>query len=174
VKTTAREWFRFGTTLAALVTAGCSGGETFEKVPHSGQVVEMEIKGKKIEAELSIDPSSRMLGLMNRESLPPDRGMLFIWPAQDHEDDRGGEGGLQIRGMWMKNTEVALSVAYLDEDGKILQIEDLRPHDERIIRSKDEVRFALEMNQGWFERNGVKVGDAFQDFRKAFGKLQAR
>jgi uncharacterized membrane protein (UPF0127 family) len=160
--------------LGALLAAGCSGGERFEPQPYSGQIVEIEVGGKKIHAELAIDFESRRKGLMFRETLPPDGGMLFIWPEHVREDRYDTEGGLQKRSIWMKNTSIPLSLAFLSDDGKILQIEDLRPHDEGTVWSKDEVRFALEMNQGWFQVNGIAPGTVIQDFAKKVGGIRAR
>ena len=66
----------------------------------------------------------------------------------------------------MRNTLIALSIAFIDDSGRILQIEDMKPKDERRTVSKDKVRYVLEMNQGWFERHGVTVGDIFVDFQE--------
>ncbi len=153
--------------LLALALAACDG-QRLERIHGSGHVIDLSLKAKKLEAELAADHSSRERGLMHRTELPPDRGMLFLWPGH------GEEGSVERRKFWMRNTSIPLSIAFIDDEGKILQIEDMRPYDERGILSKDEVRFALEMNQGWFERNGIKPGDSFEDFRKKVGGIEAR
>jgi uncharacterized protein len=153
--------------LLALAFVGCDS-RRLERIATSGEVVELTVKGHKLEAELAVDNASREKGLMYRTELAPDRGMLFVWA--DHGDAKSAER----RRFWMRNTSIPLSIAFLDDDGKILQIEDMRPYDERGVLSKDEVRFALEMNQGWFEKHGVKPDDVFADFRKRINGIEAR
>ena len=86
--------------------------------------------------------------------------MLFVFPAP------------KPQGFWMKNTLIPLSIAYISDSGEILQIEDMRPKDERSIRSKDPVRYALEVNQGWFKRHNVKVGDTIADFQQTVSRFR--
>ena len=155
--------------LAALLTAGCGPGARFEPVVSSGNTLELEIGGKKLRVELALDDDARQRGLMFRKDLEPDQAMLFIWP--EHQD-RGT--ALQPRSFWMRNTTIALSIAFIDDEGKILQIEDMRPNDERYTLSKDEVRHALEVNQGWFQKNGIGPGTVIQDFRKKVSRLEAQ
>jgi uncharacterized membrane protein (UPF0127 family) len=159
-----------------LILAGCSEGVQLQKVPVSGQVVELTISGKKLEAELSLDPFARANGLMFREEkdLPADRGMLFIWPEGGREGGNEYDAGLKKRSMWMRNTSIPLTIAFIDESGKILQLEDMRPHDERRIWSKDDVRYALEMNRGWFRVNGIEPGAVIADFGEKVGGIHAQ
>jgi uncharacterized membrane protein (UPF0127 family) len=84
---------------------------------------------------------------MFRESLALGAGMLFIFP------DSGP------RSFWMKNTYVPLSIAYLNENGKILNIERMIPFNLAGVKSVGHAKYALEMNQGWFHKNGIRVGD---------------
>jgi uncharacterized protein len=158
----------------ALLPVGCSQEMHFQKEPASGQVVEFTIAGKKVEAELAIDPLARANGLMFRKEMPADRGMLFIWPEGGHEGKNEYDAGLKKRSMWMRNTSIPLTIAFIDEAGTILQLEDMRPHDERKIESKDDVRFALEMNQGWFRVNKIEPGAVIPDFREKVGHLRAQ
>lgn len=88
----------------------------------------------------------RRLGLMHVRELPRDHGMLFVYPD------------VRERSFWMKNTFIPLSIAYIDERGRIATIVDMQPHDERGHPSNAPVRFGLEMDQGWFRRNGVAPG----------------
>jgi len=90
---------------------------------------------------------SRQLGLMHVKDLPEDRGMLFVYPVTAR------------RSFWMENTYVPLSLAYLRSDGTIDQILDMEPLSRRTHPSTGVIRLVLEVNQGWFGRHGVKVGD---------------
>ena len=99
-----------------------------------------------IRAEVAADFSSRARGLMHRKSLAPNAGMLFIF------DDAA------LHCMWMKNTYVPLSVAFLDEKGEIINIADMEPQSERSHCAARPARYALEMERGWFAQRGVKPG----------------
>jgi uncharacterized membrane protein (UPF0127 family) len=83
---------------------------------------------------------------MYRFSLPADHGMLFVFPAP------------QPLGFWMRNTYIPLSIAYLDADGRILNIEDMAPRDESSHPSRGLALYALEMRKGWFADKGIGVG----------------
>ena len=99
-----------------------------------------------ISIEIADSDFLRDRGLMFRQSMPQDEGMLFIFPEADQ------------RGFWMKNTHIPLSIAFLDDEGIILNIADMAPHDLNTTYSEGQSRCALEMNQGWFERNGIVPG----------------
>lgn len=99
-----------------------------------------------LQLELAATPDARERGLMFRHFLPPERGMLFIFP-EDREV-----------GFWMRNTWIPLSIAYLDSSLRVVRIRDLVPRDETSIPSGQPVRYALEVNRGWFARMGVGVG----------------
>ncbi len=142
-----------------------------KRIRGPGDVVTLEIEGKKIMAEVVMDTPSRNLGLMYRkpEDFSDDQGMLFIWP------DKSDSMYVPSRpSFWMRNTEIPLSLAFIDDEGKIRQIEDLRPYDERRVVSKYEVRFALEVNQGWFQKNGIGPGSKFENFQEAVRGFRAR
>lgn len=99
-----------------------------------------------IRAEVAADMGSRMQGLMHRKALATNAGMLFVF------DERA------VHCMWMKNTFVPLSVAFLDERGTILNIADMEPHSEQSHCASAPARLALEMNRGWFAQRGIKPG----------------
>jgi uncharacterized membrane protein (UPF0127 family) len=99
-----------------------------------------------IHAEVASDFGSRMQGLMYRKSMGTNAGMVFIF------DDA------TTQCMWMKNTLIPLSVAFIDEAGAILNIEDMQPQTEQTHCSSGPARFALEMNLGWFAQRGIKAG----------------
>ncbi len=118
-------------------------------------VVELMIGRHKLKAEVAADPASRTIGLMNRFSLAPDSGMLFVFPES------------QPLAFWMKNTYVPLSIAFLDDKGVILNIEDMKPQDERTTPSRGVARYALEMKQGWFRERGIQAGQRVLGLDKA-------
>jgi len=109
--------------------------------------VELSAGMYRIEAEFAADLPSRARGLMHREQMAPQQGMLFAFPLDDRHC------------MWMRNTLIPLSVAFLDEQGRILNIEDMAPQTEDSHCAAAPARYALEMNQGWFSHRGLKVGD---------------
>ena len=84
---------------------------------------------------------------MHRKDLAKDRGMLFLWPQSN------------TKCMWMKNTSLPLSVAYLSNDGVIQEIYNMVPFSEDSVCSANSTRIALEVNAGWFEENGIADGD---------------
>ena len=108
----------------------------------------ISIKDHTLAVELATTPNARVCGLSNRVKLPENHGMLFIYPS------------LGPRTFWMKDTRIPLSIAFLDDSGLILSIQHMTPiqTDER-YRSLQPVRYALEVNQGWFAEHGIGVGD---------------
>lgn len=109
-------------------------------------VVQLSAGMHLIRAELAADFSSRGRGLMFRQSLGPNAGMLFVFDAA------------AIHCMWMKNTYIPLSVAFLDAEGAIVSISDMQPHSEQSHCAARPALYALEMEQGWFARRGIKPG----------------
>lgn len=101
-------------------------------------------------AEIAIKPEDRNRGFMERKNIPQGTGMLFVF-----END-------QILNFWMKNTPTPLSIAYVSKDGKIKDILDMQPFSLADITSSGYVRYALEVPQGWFKKNGIAVGDAIK------------
>lgn len=107
---------------------------------------ELTIGMYRIVAEVAATQEDRMRGLMQRKSMPPSRGMLFVFTEQ------------QRHCMWMKNTLLPLSVAFMDESGRILNVEDMQPQTENSHCAARPARFALEMNLGWFREKGLSAG----------------
>jgi uncharacterized membrane protein (UPF0127 family) len=105
-----------------------------------------------IQAEVVSEPGARTRGLMHRKSLDRSAGMLFIF------DERA------VHCMWMKNTYIPLSVAFIDDQGTIVNIADMEPHDETSHCAARPVRYALEMNRGWFAARGIKPGTRLGGF----------
>ena len=107
-----------------------------------------------IRAEVADNFVTRMQGLMHRTSMGATEGMLFIFD----------EPGVQC--MWMKNTLIPLSVAYIADDGSIVNVEEMKPQTEDSHCTKKPVRFALEMNQGWFASKGLRPGAKLRGLEK--------
>ena len=108
-----------------------------------------------ITAEVADSDTTRTRGLMFRRSLPANHGMLFVFDAKSKHC------------MWMRNTLIPLSVAFLDEQGRILNIEDMKPQTEDNHCAARPARFALEMNQGWFASRGIKAGARIDGVQRA-------
>lgn len=100
----------------------------------------------KVTAEVVVTPEQRAVGLMNRFSLKPDHGMLFVFERPEP------------LGFWMKNTFIPLSIAFIAADGRIVNIEDMRPQTEETHWSKGPALYALEMRKGWFAERGIGPG----------------
>jgi uncharacterized membrane protein (UPF0127 family) len=107
----------------------------------------LTIGDNKLIVEVASTPQTRETGLMNRFSLQPDHGMLFVFEAP------------QPLAFWMKNTYIPLSIAFVDTSGRILNIEDMRPQDESTHWSKGPALYAIEVRQGWFAAKGIAAGD---------------
>jgi uncharacterized membrane protein (UPF0127 family) len=99
-----------------------------------------------IRAEVAADMATRSRGLMFRKSLAPNAGMVFVFDEASQHC------------MWMKNTLIPLSVAFVDEAGIIINIEDMAPQTEDTHCAKRPARYALEMDRGWFASRGIKPG----------------
>lgn len=137
----------FRTRLAAFVLAAlpvCAQEAAQPPLPTST----LRIGPHAIAAEIADDDVERSCGLMFRESLAPDAGMLFVMP-------QAGPAGF-----WMKNTKVPLSIAFMDPQGTIVEIHDMDPQSEKVVRSVfPRIAYALEMSRGWFTKNNVLPGE---------------
>ena len=110
------------------------------------QTVQLTAGMHLIHAEVAADMSTRSRGLMFRKSLAPNAGMVFIFEEAAQPC------------MWMKNTYIPLSVAFIDDSGTIINIEDMAPQTEDTHCAKKPARYALEMERGWFTSRGFKPG----------------
>jgi uncharacterized protein len=99
-----------------------------------------------IQAELAATPEQQMTGMMFRTQMGTNEGMLFV------NDEPG------VRCFWMRNTLIPLTIAFIADDGTIVNTADMAPKSEASHCSAKPVRFALEMNQGWFDKRGIKAG----------------
>jgi hypothetical protein len=109
--------------------------------------INISFANKSLQVEFADSFEERALGLMYRKGLCEDCGMLFQFDVE------------RMASIWMKNTFVPLDLAYITVDGNIIDIMQLKPHDLTSIKSSKQVLYALEMNQGWFAKNNIKVGD---------------
>ena len=125
--------------LAACVANAQDGPQQLRSIPLTAG---MHV----IQAEVAVSPQERSTGLMHRKTMPTNRGMLFVFEEATPQC------------FWMKNTLLPLSIAFIADDGRVVNIADMKPLDENSHCSAQPVRYALEMNQGWFAKRGIKAG----------------
>ena len=118
-------------------------------VAHSQSILKIPlyIQHKEIRVEVAKTPEERSYGLMGRKHLSKDEGMLFIFETEDYH------------GFWMKDTLIPLSIAFIDKDGRIVWITDMKPLTLNSHVPPKPILYALEMNKSWFSSCGIKVGD---------------
>ena len=138
--------------LAALIGAVLIlAANTVLACPFELPTVRVAIKGHDLTIELATTPEARSCGLSLRDSLPENRGMLFVYSEPE------------ILTFWMKNTRMPLTIAFIDTAGRIVSIQKMNPFPiTTIYASPVPALYALEVNQGWFEENGVGVGDVVE------------
>jgi uncharacterized protein len=132
--------FTFG-----FATAACA-----QQQPVKFPVVQLNAGIHLIKAEVAARDNERQQGLMFREKMGTNEGMVFLF---------GAPAGVC---MWMKNTLIPLSVAFLDESGKIINIEDMRPQSTESHCAKKPANYALEMNLGWFKQRNIRPGSTIE------------
>ena len=135
----------------AAITAMLAGVAAAAQLP----ILKLSAGIHLITAEVANTHETRALGLMYRKSLGANEGMLFVFPD------------VSVHCMWMKNTYIPLSVAFLDAQGTIVSIHDMQPQTETSHCAARPARFALEMNQGWFAQKGIKPGARLGGLDKA-------
>ena len=129
--------------LPALLALVASASHSADKLP----VIELRIGEHKVSAEVAATEPARTHGLMFRKQpLGADAGMLFVFTAPS------------FHAMWMRNTYIPLSVAFIDERGVILNIADMMPLTTDSHTAAGFALYALEMNQGWFAAHGIRAG----------------
>ena len=140
--------YRLPFTLALfLLFIGCAPQEPVSAPESSDIYFPISIAGKTLQLQLALTQSEQSKGLMHRNSMPTDHGMLFLFkqPAP--------------RSFWMRNTLIPLDLAYFDTSGRLLEIHALYPYDENGVSSRSqEVLIAIETNRGWFARNKIVTG----------------
>jgi uncharacterized membrane protein (UPF0127 family) len=125
--------------LAAVLISACQPPER----------VTISSAGQTLTVEVARTEAQRARGLMKRTNLGRRDGMIFVFDRDDHLT------------FWMKDTPTALSIAFLSAEGRILQIEDMEPFSESIVRSRISARYALELPKGAFAELGIREGDTF-------------
>lgn len=126
---------------AAMMT-GCDEPRFAPNMP-----IQVAIGSRNYKLEIARTEKDREFGLMFRNSMPPDRGMLFVFPDQ------------QPRGFWMKNTKIPLDILFLDTGGRVVSIHTMTPLSTRTTQSASPARFAIELNAGQAAAAGIKAGD---------------
>ncbi|MEY4766794.1 MAG: hypothetical protein RI907_3467 [Pseudomonadota bacterium] len=147
----ARQGFgrRLKAALAGCVAAGglLAGHAFAQEGPQRLQAITLGLGILNIKAEVALSAREHEIGLMNRTSMGANEGMLFVF-------DRPG-----VQCFWMKNTLIPLSVAFLADDGTIVNVDEMKAQTLDSHCSAKPVRYVLEMNTGWFKRHGAKPGD---------------
>jgi len=133
-----------------FLLAAWFAGSAFAELP----VVQLATGMHLIRAEVADTMGARMEGLMRRKSMPQGSGMVFVFDEN------------AVHCMWMKNTLIPLSVAFIDESGAIINIADMQPHSEQSHCAARPARYALEMNRGWFAQRGIKPGAKLRGLEK--------
>ncbi len=128
-----------GVVIAAVVQAQ-------DAAPRRLPTIQLTAGMHLIRAAVAAAPTEHMVGLMHRTEMGANEGMLFVYEAP------------QKHCFWMRNTLLPLTIAFVDDDGRIVNLADMQPRTETSHCSARPVRFALEMNQGWFAKRGIKPG----------------
>ena len=133
---------------ATMLAGGCGEKKTGNA---SGlPVVQMTIGGKQFMLEVANTEETMARGLMHRDSMPADRGMIFVFPSEDE------------RTFWMKDTRIPLDIIYVDSAGKVVSVKSMKPYDLTAVPSDGPVLYAIELNQGTAASLGVKAGDVLR------------
>lgn len=137
-------WFRctLAIALTCVGTAALAQSGPQPPLPTARLTAGMHV----VTAEVADTPHARTVGMMYRESTPPNHGMLFVF------EDKG------VHCFWMRNTPLPLSIAFIDDDGTISHIADMAPKSDASHCPPRPVRYALEMEKGWFAKKGMKAG----------------
>ena len=122
---------------------------------HAAGMLELSVGMYRIQAEVANTDPLRQRGLMHRKDMPEQQGMLFVFPVRAQHC------------MWMKNTLLPLSVAFLDDAGRIINVEEMAPQTELNHCASTPARYALEMNRNWFKQRGLSAGTQIRGVERA-------
>jgi uncharacterized membrane protein (UPF0127 family) len=135
-------------TLVVLASVACQPTKVSPEPVNSQTYFPISIGGSELQLQLALKSAEQQKGLMYRKSLDKDHGMLFLFDRPDK------------RGFWMQNTRIPLDIGYFDASGQLLEVHKLFPYDETSVNSRSrEVLIAVETNRGWYDANGIQVGD---------------
>lgn len=134
-----------GAAVLALLLAMVPAAQA-QDAPQQLPTVQLTAGMHLIQAEVARTPGQRQIGLMHRKEMPANAGMLFVFE----------QPGTQC--FWMRNTLLPLSIAFLADDGTVVNLADMAPQTETSHCSAKPVRYALEMNLGWFAKRGIQAG----------------
>jgi hypothetical protein len=123
-----------------------AGGACRREEEYGFPRADLSVAGKRLRGEVAATPSLRYRGYRLRREIPEGTGMIFLFPREE------------LHTFVMTDTLVPLSIAFIDREGKIFQIEDMNPLDEKRTYSVARALYALEVPQGWFTKNGIAVG----------------
>src|SRR5574341_732746 len=115
--------------------------------PERNKLLPINLAGIELKIEFAVTPEAHILGLMYRDKLEDNGGMLFVFPKEE------------ILSFWMKETRIPLSIAFIKANVQIVQIESMKPYSLDAHVSRETVKYALEMKDGWFKIHNVKEGD---------------
>lgn len=132
-----------------------STGVILRAEPSRSPEISLAIVHHVLQAEVAHTEKTRTQGLMFRSSLKENAGMLFVFPHSAYYS------------MWMKNTMIPLSVAFINEAGMVLNIEDMEPYSLTAHHSAGRAKYALEMKQGWFDDRNIRAGALVQGLELA-------
>ncbi len=133
-------------SLLVLLAGGCNAHSPAGGLPN----VRMQIGSRNFEVEVAATEQEENKGLMQRDSMPDDHGMIFIMPEE------------KTVTFWMKNTRFNLDILFLDHSGTIVSIHQMKAYDESLTSSDHPAKYAVELNAGAAASAGVKVGDTLQ------------
>ncbi len=120
----------------------------------------IKINSVPLSVKVASKPEEMAKGLMGVTEMEKDEGMLFCYPEEE------------ILSFWMKSTPIPLSIAFIDKNKKITQIEEMKPFDETSISSDKPAMWALEVNSGWFDDNKIKIGDTVTNISNKLVKIK--
>lgn len=125
-----------------------SRNDTTQADKRDSRLQRLTIAGEPLFVETAQTDAERERGLMFREHLPADQGMLFVFPIS------------QIQSFWMRNTFIPLDIAFINSEGVIVDVQHMKPVDESILyTSRAPALYALEVNAGWFAQHNIQIGD---------------
>ncbi len=158
--------FTISLVAALAVFGGCDRGPDLKPVAAAVKTIDerfaVSVGDRTVQMQVAVTPEEMERGLMFRKTMGPDEGMLFIYATPTQMN------------FWMRNCDIPLDIGFFDGAAELKEIYPMYPHDEKTVSSHSHnLRFALEMNQGWYERSGVRAG-AKLDLKAVAEAVRAR